>query len=365
VVELGQPYMECDGAGVPISEIDIPFTFQTLENAATVFELYYNATFRRMERPQWDRTGYTLPMVLEADKMKRRFFLQRWRAAFESYLRISDVEGRLTAGRDHPGVLTLQMYKIVLEICLLVDKGFDHFTAHFPTAVSYGTRLVEVLRNKQQPKHPPFISSKRDRRNEPPVYMQDPATTPIVSDANQSKSLGGASPFATILPKTIPEATSPLESFCNSVPREDLNNKLNYTLTALSPIPVLYLIAWRCRDYSIRRQAIQILRLCDQRDGLWGSGIAARVAERIVTLEEIKAISLAREKGTLMVVERAEQIPMEARFGQIQARFDDGPYLIVDFVYCPGHKGIPGPDCDIFDFGEPLHRGFVIGETIN
>ncbi|KAL9116216.1 MAG: hypothetical protein Q9227_000587 [Pyrenula ochraceoflavens] len=45
-------------------------------------------------------------------------------------------------------------------------------------------------------------------------------------------------------------------------------------------------VATRCRDPTIRRQAIRLLRASRRREGLWDSFMAANVAERIVTIEE-------------------------------------------------------------------------------
>lgn len=47
----------------------------------------------------------------------------------------------------------------------------------------------------------------------------------------------------------------------------------------------VYLAATRCRDPSVRREAVQILRL-PRREGAWDSAATALVAERIIALEE-------------------------------------------------------------------------------
>ncbi|KFY93715.1 hypothetical protein V500_03564 [Pseudogymnoascus sp. VKM F-4518 (FW-2643)] len=48
----------------------------------------------------------------------------------------------------------------------------------------------------------------------------------------------------------------------------------------------LYLVALRCRDSAIRREAIALLGRGVRREGLWDSSLLARVAERVVGIEE-------------------------------------------------------------------------------
>ena len=56
-----------------------------------------------------------------------------------------------------------------------------------------------------------------------------------------------------------------------------------FDMETVSP---LYSIALKCRHPTIRRRAIAVLRRRVRREGLWDSGKAAAIAERIVELEE-------------------------------------------------------------------------------
>ena len=51
-------------------------------------------------------------------------------------------------------------------------------------------------------------------------------------------------------------------------------------------IPPLYYTAMKCRDASIRRRALNLLRCAARREGLWNARIAIRVAERAIEIEE-------------------------------------------------------------------------------
>ena len=56
-----------------------------------------------------------------------------------------------------------------------------------------------------------------------------------------------------------------------------------FDMETVSP---LYLIAIKCRHPIVRRRAIAVLRRTVRREGLWDSGKAAAIAERIVEIEE-------------------------------------------------------------------------------
>jgi hypothetical protein len=61
--------------------------------------------------------------------------------------------------------------------------------------------------------------------------------------------------------------------------------KPSFSLDFVSVGP-LYDIARRSRDPAIRRKAIDMLRTFRRREGMWDSGLALLVAERIVAIEE-------------------------------------------------------------------------------
>ena len=61
-------------------------------------------------------------------------------------------------------------------------------------------------------------------------------------------------------------------------------------------VTLLYLCATRCRDSSVRNYTIRLMSYCQRREGLWDSDLAARIAKRIVNIEEMTAqISPATE----------------------------------------------------------------------
>jgi hypothetical protein len=72
-----------------------------------------------------------------------------------------------------------------------------------------------------------------------------------------------------------------------------LDSKPSFSLD-LGMVGPLYDIARRCRDPSLRRKAIHMLRTCRRREGLWDSSLALLAAERIVAIEEDDDVAVAQ-----------------------------------------------------------------------
>jgi hypothetical protein len=51
-------------------------------------------------------------------------------------------------------------------------------------------------------------------------------------------------------------------------------------------IPPLYVVATKCRNYMIRRQAIQLLRSSSRREGMWDSQLCARIGVWVASIEQ-------------------------------------------------------------------------------
>jgi hypothetical protein len=54
----------------------------------------------------------------------------------------------------------------------------------------------------------------------------------------------------------------------------------------LGIVAPLFVVATKCRVPTLRRQAIELLRGCSRREGMWDSELTARIAHWVMTLEE-------------------------------------------------------------------------------
>ena len=54
----------------------------------------------------------------------------------------------------------------------------------------------------------------------------------------------------------------------------------------MNTVGPLYAVAHRCRDPVIRRKAVAILYAAPRQEGVWDSMLTARVAEKVISIEE-------------------------------------------------------------------------------
>ncbi len=79
-------------------------------------------------------------------------------------------------------------------------------------------------------------------------------------------------------------------------------------------IAPLYSVAHRCRDPVIRRKAISLLYGVQRQEGIWNSILTARVAERLMEIEE----------AGLGEIQSCDDVPEWARVTDVHVHFDQG-----------------------------------------
>ena len=77
-------------------------------------------------------------------------------------------------------------------------------------------------------------------------------------------------------------------------------------------IAPLFAVAHRCRNPGIRRQAVSTLYTAPRQEGIWDSILTARVAERLIHIEE---------EG-LGMIRCAQDVPGSARISNLSVKFD-------------------------------------------
>lgn len=73
----------------------------------------------------------------------------------------------------------------------------------------------------------------------------------------------------------------------------------------------LYAVAHRCRHPIIRRKAVSLLYAAPRQEGVWDSVLTARVAERVIGIEE----------SGLGIITRCEDVPDWARISDVEVTF--------------------------------------------
>lgn len=74
----------------------------------------------------------------------------------------------------------------------------------------------------------------------------------------------------------------------------------------------LYAVAHRCRHPIIRRKAVSLLYAAPRQEGVWDSVLTARVAERVIGIEE----------SGLGIITRCEDVPDWARISDVEVKFE-------------------------------------------
>ncbi|KAI9758660.1 MAG: hypothetical protein M4579_002908 [Chaenotheca gracillima] len=72
--------------------------------------------------------------------------------------------------------------------------------------------------------------------------------------------------------------------------------------------PNLFVVAVKCRDPTLRRRAVALLRSSSRHEGTWDGPTAASVAEKVIEIEEVAAAEIAER-----AVEYAGDVPEEKR----------------------------------------------------
>ena len=89
--------------------------------------------------------------------------------------------------------------------------------------------------------------------------------------------------------------------------KKGTEGKLVFTLDPGLNVP-LYFVAGKCRDHTIRRKAIALLRAIERQEGVSNSVMTAKVAERLVEIEEEGLLDREGERGGPEWVERRMRV---------------------------------------------------------
>jgi hypothetical protein len=357
----------------PDTKLEIPATFSTLEEAERVFDQYFNTLMHFLQSSEaTDKEGLPVPKhvlrnltIQHSNRVKE---YQDWCNAFDNYLALhltkSNSPMSLLRGQPHPGVLILQIWRIVIRIMLYIDLSvgeviFDTFLDEFrsigelaesfvkqtaapsriPKALN-GVNLIKMERQSPPPGphvHPtgPSVHPRSwlgSRASHGFLGIQPDCTPCIPSGAYPSsdkrstfvtadRSCSPADISRTGTP-TIGQTSSTAPTDIGLNPETVLKPTFSLSLGLVSP---LYITVTRCRDPTIRRRALHLLYTCNRKEGIWDSRLAARVAQRIVQVEEAGATPLpgygrSGDNDTVVVIS-ADQIPESARVRELEVCF--------------------------------------------
>ncbi|EHK25627.1 uncharacterized protein TRIVIDRAFT_189391 [Trichoderma virens Gv29-8] len=95
-------------------------------------------------------------------------------------------------------------------------------------------------------------------------------------------------------------------------------------------VPILFYTALKCRSPSLRRQAASLLMVSQYNDGIWHSGVAARLALTVIEMEERGAYADVEfdsdpfRKPHLMQYRALPTLPYTSRFHEVRVVLSNG-----------------------------------------
>jgi hypothetical protein len=351
----------------PDTELKIPSAFSTLEEAERTFHQYFNTLMHFLQSAEvTDKEGLLVPdSILQSLAVQHSNHVKEyhdWCNAFDKYLALHPTRGNSTASslqsQPHPGVLILQIWRIVVKMMLHIDLSvgelaFDNFIEDSRTLVELAESFIkQTAVPSRGPKVPNGASlTKIEKKISAPEGNRHAAR--IATHPRSWLGSCASHGFLGIQPEGTPcvpagTAPSPATSFASapstpyssstytssgSISRTTQTNIAPKPPTVLKPtfslslglITPLYITASRCRDPTIRRRALHLLYTCNRKEGIWDSRLAARVAQRIVEVEEAGAIPMPGQCSSgntgVVVVISANQIPENARVRELEPSF--------------------------------------------
>ncbi|OQE31210.1 hypothetical protein PENSTE_c001G06259 [Penicillium steckii] len=230
---------------------DIFISFQFLYNRFTRFLAICDPLIEPLENQSNEFLADIQSINIEYIQVRTE--IEAWLSLFEDWLqRRSSSRKELESDQ----VIILKAWKLIIGIFIRLplppsELDWDHFTDDFSAVNSLVASMIGAPSSE---------------------VLSQPSSLPEPTEPNidQSEKIPKGSLLPTILPKSSKSETS----------------RFSLSLGVVTP---LYLCATRCRESSVRYYSIRLMSYCQRREGLWDSDLAARIAKRIVTIEEMTA----------------------------------------------------------------------------
>ncbi|KAF3057829.1 hypothetical protein CFAM422_012134 [Trichoderma lentiforme] len=252
VIQLGpqslqDPSSPLSDMGSPQPSRLIPHQFSSLREARLASDQLCEMLLRFIEHLQHAKKepSYTLPPSWRQLGATFQGQIDSWSEAFEPIF-----QSRLQPGMnllEKSGIAALKMFQINTNVIFLTifcdaEVQFDGFLPHFKAIVSLGWEVV----------------GDDEKR----------AATERCPDPQRCKQ----------------QHSTPLPAFRAG----------KYTAHHIKPsfsadlgiVPPLFVVATKCREPNVRREAIQLLRSSARREGMWDSELTANIAQWIMEVEE-------------------------------------------------------------------------------
>ncbi|KAH6611128.1 c6 zinc finger domain [Trichoderma cornu-damae] len=244
---LHDPASSLSDSGSPQPSSPIPRRFSSLREARLASDQLCEMLLRFVEHLQCakEEPSYTLPPSWRQLGATFQSQIDSWSEAFEPIF-----QSRLQPGMnllEKSGIAALKMFHINTNVIFLMifcntEVQFDAFLSHFKAIVGLGWEVVGDDEKRA---------------------------------ATESCSVPQRCQQRHVIPKAAFRAG-----------RYTTHNIKPSFSADLGIVPPLFVVATKCRDPTVRREAIQLLRSSARREGMWDSELTANIAQWIMEIEE-------------------------------------------------------------------------------
>lgn len=289
VIQLRQPSIEASsppsdgGSPVSLHQEPIPEQFQSLHDARIAWDTLVERMFRFTETlfstTQNGPMGI-LPATLRQYGLGFRNHIEAWSEAFEHILSSRSAPG--VSSQEKAAIAVVKMSQIMGQILFLMtfsdsEAHFDAFQPQFKTLVDLGREVVGDEERRAAERRCPDPRTCRHHRT------------------HDSDIFGG---------------------------HEYTASHIKPSFSAdLGIVPPLYVVATKCRNPVIRRQAIQLLRSSSRREGMWDSELTARIGTWVMDIEEDDGADMSPQQSPM---DSSSEASAPSSLGSGQATFGNG-----------------------------------------
>lgn len=247
---------QSDAASTASLDSQIPDQFTTCQEARSSLDSLMERMLRFSEALSSFYAGPNniLPSSITHHGLGYRTQLQQWDSAFDPLLQNRNAQG--VSNTEHAGIAVLKMIHIMTSVLFLMnfslsELDFDGFVPRFRQLVELAEEVVVKEEVTLAEARCGDSSDCRHRRANGRIERQFPGMV-----TNGYKGDGSYSHI-----------------------------KASFALD-LGIVPPLFVVATKCRDRKLRREAITLLISSPRREGMWDSLLCGKVGEWIMEVEE-------------------------------------------------------------------------------
>lgn len=325
LIEIGQPSSYVIDQSLLNEWPQTEYQFHSVAAASYALEglvQRLNLTIQHATTKQLSGGSREMALLRETVYTRLSQLLHQWKTSFDDYLFCESQECLELPKQNKEAVQILRLWYFSASLFLQLDSpnevmDYDECITIFQAMVDVGHDLLFSQTETQQKQH--AYNTKNQRKSPYPV-IEAFTFIDLNDEVFEHKGIEDDD-FHALRPSYFSRIIG--------------QGKPVFTHTALSPLPPLFLVATRCRDPNLRRQALEVLSQLNRRDGFWDSNMAATCAGLIIYSEELQNTNLngkTTSSSNSVRIESAKQVRSSTRMVGIRPQFGEGRSLTLNVL---------------------------------